>query len=429
VDLDGNVTRVTDDGYDYSNPAWDPGGRSIVVRGRVGLDRVIETRQAHGSPVDLFVFSLDGSPSVNLTEHWDLMAASPTWSLDGRFIYFSTGVGGNTHLFRVAIDGGAVEQVTTGDRRIRAVSFAHDFENMAYQASDPTHPADIFVARSDGSNEQQLTESNADLLSEIVVSSAERLTFPSRDGTEIEGWIIPPLDYDPNDGLYPLILSIHGGPHSAYGNDFSFQWQLLAANGYFVLYINPRGSTGYGEQFLWATWGGWGILDYEDLMAGVDHAAEHYPIDESRLGVTGGSYGGFMTNWIVGHTQRFAAAVSRASISNWFSDYGVADIPRTKESEFFGPPWETESRDLLIELSPLTYAGNAVTPTLFLHGEIDYRVPIEEAEQMYVALRKNRVPARFVRYPESYHGGWTPWRQVHSYLEQLQWWNRYLGAP
>ncbi len=133
-----------------------------------------------------------------------------------------------------------------------------------------------------------------------------------------------------------------------------------------------------------------------------------------------------MTNWIIGHTTRFSGAVSRASISNWVSDYGTADIPRTKESEFFGAPWQKESFELMMEHSPIVYAGNATTPTLFLHGEIDYRVPIAEAEQMYVALKKQRVPAKFVRYPESYHGGWTPWRQMHAYHEELQWWERYL---
>ena len=144
------------------------------------------------------------------------------------------------------------------------------------------------------------------------------------------------------------------------------------------------------------------------------------------MGETGYSYGGYLTNWAITHTDRFAAAISGAGISNWVSDYGVADIPRTKESEFFGPPWEERGLKNLLRSSPIIYAKDVTTPTMFVHGEYDHRVPIEEAEQMYVALRKQQVPAKFVRYPESYHGGWTPWRMVHRMWIQLEWWAEYL---
>jgi len=222
---------------------------------------------------------------------------------------------------------------------------------------------------------------------------------------------------------------MHGGPHGAYGHSFSFEHQLFAANGYLVVYTNPRGSTNYGEKFLWGTWGGWGNLDFEDVMAGVDYAKTKYTVDERRMGVTGYSYGGFLTNWVIGHTTRFAAAISGAGISNWISDYGTADIPRTKESEFTGPPWDPKAREILRRQSPIEYVANIKTPTMFLDGESDHRVPIEEAEQMYTALRKLRVPARMVRYPDSYHGGWSPWNMVHRYNEELKWWRRYLDVP
>jgi dipeptidyl aminopeptidase/acylaminoacyl peptidase len=223
---------------------------------------------------------------------------------------------------------------------------------------------------------------------------------------------------------------MHGGPHGAYGNNFDFEFQLFAANGYAVLYTNPRGSTGYGENFLWATWGGgWGNKDMEDVMAGVDYAIAHYPIDGKRLGVTGYSYGGFLTNWVITHTTRFSAAVAGAGITNWVSDYGTADIPRTKESEFYGAPWEPKGYELLWRQSPIAYAGNVTTPTMFVHGEADLRVPIEQAEQMYTALKKRKVPARMVRYPDSYHGGWSPWNTVHRYYQEMQWWDQWLTAP
>jgi dipeptidyl aminopeptidase/acylaminoacyl peptidase len=211
-----------------------------------------------------------------------------------------------------------------------------------------------------------------------------------KDGTRIEGWIMLPRT---GKAPHPLILSIHG----AYGSAFDYESQWLAANGYAVLYTNPRGSTGYGERFLWAAWGGWGKLDYEDVMAGVDYVLDHYPLDRHRLSVTGYSYGGFLTDWIITQTTRFAAAVTGAGISNWLSDYGTADIPRTKESEFHGAPWEPRSNELMRSLSPITYAANVRTPTLFVHGEADRRVPIEEAEQLYTALEKRRVAARFIR--------------------------------
>ncbi|KPJ93833.1 MAG: hypothetical protein AMS18_04940 [Gemmatimonas sp. SG8_17] len=425
VDLNGKTTRLTNDGYHYSDPAWSPDGHFIVVRGYEGLDQVIASGQAHGSPIDLFVVPVSGGEPRNITGEWDLMPGGPKWSPDGKFIYFNAGVGGNTHLFRVGPQGGPVSQVSHGERRLADMSFSADFGWVAFTASEPGDPSNVYVARLDGSTETRLTSGNHELLSQVELNAPEHLVYQSSDGTEVEGWLLSPWHYELNR-TYPLILAIHGGPHSAYGNDFSFQRQLWSARGYFVLFTNPRGSTGYGEAFKWATWGGWGVLDYQDLMAGIDYVLDHYPIDAERLGVTGGSYGGFMTNWIIGHTDRFAAAVSSRSISNWMSDYGIADIPRTKESEFFGPPWEKESRDLMIELSPLTHAANVTTPTLFIHGEWDYRVPIEEGEQMYLALKKRRVPAIFIRYAESYHGGWTPWRQVHAYLQELRWWERYL---
>jgi dipeptidyl aminopeptidase/acylaminoacyl peptidase len=427
VDMSGRVKRLTDDGYHYSSPAWSPDGQTLVVRGYRGLDEVIAARQDRGSPIDLFLIPASGGQPLNLTDAWDLMPGEPVWSRDGRLIYFNADIGGTRHLLGLAAADGTVRPVTEGRRRIGDVSFSADLQRMAFVASEPTRPDEIHTARIDGSSERRLTSPNDQLLGEIALSSPERLEYASEDGTPIEGWLLPPNPFDPEDS-HPLVLVIHGGPHAAYGEVFSFYQQLLATQGYFVLYTNPRGSTGYGEDFKWATWGGWGVLDYRDIMAGVDYVLEHYPVDRERLGVTGASYGGFMTNWVIGHTDRFAAAVARASISNWVSDYGVADIPRTKESEFFGPPWEKESRDLMIELSPLTHAGNVTTPTLFLHGELDHRVPIEEAEQMYVALKKRRVPAKFIRYPESYHGGWTPWRQVHAYYQELKWWEHYLGA-
>jgi dipeptidyl aminopeptidase/acylaminoacyl peptidase len=428
VTLDGAIKRLTDDGWNHGSPAWSPDGQFIFFHRSQSLTQVIAAKQGHGSPVDVYRMPAAGGQTQNLTASWDLIPGAKAISPDGRYVYFSGGIGGSTHLFRVPTAGGAVEQVTQGDRMLGGFSFSAAFDRIAYTATDPTHPGEIFSARTGGADEKKLSSVNAALLNELALGKVERILYPSKDGTQIEGWVLLPRGYDAAKGPYPLILNIHGGPHGAYGVNFSFQFQLLAANGYVVLYTNPRGSTNYGEKFLWGTWGGWGALDYEDVMAGVDHVVKRYAIDEKRMGVTGYSYGGFLTNWIITRTSRFAAAIAGAGISNWISDYGTADIPRTKESEFYGPPWEQKSGELLIKQSPITHAANVTTPTLFVHGEADLRVPIEQAEQMYLALKKRRVPAMFIRYPDSYHGGWTPWNTVHRYYHELKWWEQRLAV-
>ncbi|HXV59577.1 MAG TPA: S9 family peptidase [Vicinamibacteria bacterium] len=429
VDLGGDVRRVTDDGFHHSSPRFSPDGSRIAYRRVKGLSLVIAEKAKSGAPVDVYVMHLESGETTNVTESWDLRPGEPFWSADGG-LYFDAGVGGNQHLFRVsAIEPGAVQQMTEGDRWLSDFSFTPDGRRMAFAGETATSPSDVYVAAADGSSETKLSRFGETYASGLGLSAPERIAFPSRDGTEIEGWVLLPAGYRP-DTRRPLILSIHGGPHGAYGNRFNFQFQLWATAGYVVLYTNPRGSSGYGEEFLFATWGGgWGNLDTEDVLAGVDTVRSRYAIDEGRMGVTGYSYGGFLTNWVITHDTRFAAAIVGAGISNWISDYGTADIPRTKESEFYGPPWEDEGGTLLQRQSPIRYVQNVVTPTLFVHGESDYRVPIEQGEQMYTALKKRRVPARFIRYPDSYHGGWTPWNVVHRYHHELEWWKEHLTAP
>ena len=426
VSAGGDLKRLTDDDFNHSAPSFSPDGRDIVFRRQQSLSAVIAAKQNHAGAVDIYRMPAEGGQMKNLTANWDLLPGNTAWSFDGRFIYFSAGIAGANHLFRVAAAGGTVEQVTKGQRGLSGFSMSARFDRIAYAATDSTHPSEVFSARIDGAEEKKLSGFNDSLIGELNLSPAQRIIYPSKDGTQIEGWVLPPRGYDPAKGKYPLILNAHGGPHGAYGYDFSFQFQLLAANGYLVLYTNPRGSTGYGENFLWGTWGGWGVLDYQDVMAGVDYTVNKYAVDEKRMGVTGYSYGGFLTDWIITQTNRFSAAIAGAGIANWISDYGTADIPRTKESEFYGPPWEPKSRDLLMKLSPITHAANVTTPTMFVHGESDLRVPIEQAEQMYTALKKRRVPAKFIRYPDSYHGGWSPWNTVHRFYHELKWWDQYL---
>ena len=420
VDLEGQIRRLTDDGFDYRAPAWSPDGNNLVFLRFQGLNLILEAHQKHGAAVDIYRMPADGGSIKTLTPDFDLIPEAPAWNGDA--IYFTAEVGGDGHLFRMPAAGGTPFKITRGERSLAGFSFSKHFDRVAYIAQDPTHPAQVFSASTDGTGETRLSHFNDSFLKEVELNPAERIHFASKDGTSIEGWIIKPRT---GTAPYPLILNIHGGPHMAFGSQFDFEFQWLS-NAYAVLYTNPRGSTGYGENFLWATWNGWGKLDFEDVMAGVDYAIAHYPIDSKRLAVTGYSYGGFLTNWVITQTTRFKAAVVGAGISNWLSDYGTADIPRTKESEFSGTPWSQDAGERLRSLSPITYAGNVQTPTLFVHGEADLRVPIEEGEQMYTALKKQHVPTKFIRYPGNYHGGWPPWDMVHRYYEEMSWLREYL---
>src|SRR5699024_5965425 len=248
----------------------------------------------------------------------------------------------------------------------------------------------------------RLTDANREFLDDVQLSEPETLTFKADDGWDIQGWLLRPYGFE-EDKQYPFILEVHGGPHAMYGQTFFHEMQLLAAKGYVVLYTNPRGSHGYGQEFVNACREDYGGKDYSDLMRAVDFVLEEYDfIDEDRLGVTGGSYGGFMTNWIVGHTHRFKAAVTQRCISNWLSFYGVSDLG------YFFTIWELGKNLLgdradLWDFSPLRYAENIETPLLIVHGEKDFRCPIEQGEQMFVTLKHLRKEVEFVRFPDANH--------------------------
>jgi dipeptidyl aminopeptidase/acylaminoacyl peptidase len=427
VTIDGKVTRLTNDAYVYGDVDYSPDGQYLSYSRSLGTDMIIEQRLTHGGPQDLYVRPAAGGEPINLTAQWDLDPGPARWSPDSKFIYFTTGIGGEAHLFRVSVPGARVEQVTKGARRITGLSYDKSFTKILYTVGLHEAPADLYTANIDGSGERRLTNIHKALVTDISFSKAERLRWPSYDGTQIEGWLMFPYGYDPAKGPYPMIVTSHGGPHAATGYTFDFKDQYFAAHGYFVFDTNFRSSTGYGDAFKWATWGAWGQKDGEDVVSGIDFVLKRYPIDAKRVGHTGHSYGGFMTNWLITqYPDRFAAAVTGAGISNWISDYGTADIYRTKETEFFGTPWEKDARDRMIKQSPLTYAAQVKTPTLFVHGEVDQRVPYEEAEQMYFALKRRGIPAKMIRYAGQPHGIAGNWNNVHRMLNELAWWETYL---
>jgi dipeptidyl aminopeptidase/acylaminoacyl peptidase len=429
ITLDGELTRLTDDGYNYANVEFSPDGRWMSYVRSFGTDMIIDLRLDHGGSRDLYLQPADGGEAVNLTADWDLDPESPRWSPDGRHLYFTAGIGGATHLFRVAANGGPVEQITTGQRRINSLDIDPAFRRMAYTVGELDRPSDVYVADIDGRNERRLTDVHREFLADVELATrpSETVRWNSYDGTPVEGLLIYPHGYDPERGSYPLIVMNHGGPHSASGYGFNFKNHLFAAHGYFVFLPNFRSSTGYGDDFKWATWGGWGNKDGEDVLSGVDHLIARHAIDRGRVGSTGHSYGGILTNWLITrYPDRFRAAVPGAGESNWTSNFALSDVARTKETEFFGPPWDPRAREIMIAQSPFLNCGQTRAATLFIHGEVDYRVPLEGAIQLYTCLKKLSVPTKMIIYEGQAHGISGHWNNVHRMMNELGWWETYL---
>ena len=414
---DGSVLDLTPEAGSETSPSPSPDGTRMAF---------VFTAE-RGAEQDLMVVDVAGdgrfaTAPVNLTAAWDLDPGAPQWSADGTGILFSAVVGGDRHLFRVPAAGGPVVQVTDGERQLTSISLSDRGHIMAYAATDAVSPTELYVARGDGTAERRATEFNDPWMDRLSLESPERLTWMVGDSVEVEGWVIPPVDYTAGR-KYPLILKIHGGPHGAYGNTFFPTFHVLSEAGFFVLYVNPRGSTGYGHEFKYATRGQWGVKDSEDFLTGVETALAEYPeADSTRLGVSGGGYGGFMTNWLTATTDRFQATVTSRSITNWESWWGSSDAQALTEYEFFGAPWER--RDLYRRLSPISYVENVTAPTLIIHSEQDFRTPISDAEQWFMALKNLDVPVEMVRYPRSSHGlsrTGEPWLLVDR-LERIRSW-------
>jgi dipeptidyl aminopeptidase/acylaminoacyl peptidase len=415
----GALTKISDHPFEDESPRWSPDGQQILFTGQT---------ERHQFRKLYLADSAGGSASHIAVNNLDLIPGEVHWPSQG-FAWFSSGVKGETQVFRADLSAHSFAPVTSGARDTHAFDLHLSSRKMVYLANDFQHPDDLYAADLDGSGERQLTHVNAELWSHLELQPLERLAYKSTDGWAIEGFFVKPLGWQPGK-KYPLVLVIHGGPEGMFGMGWYHEFQVYAAKGYAVFFCNPRGSTGYGEKFERGEINNWGGMDYQDIMAGVDAALKRYPwVDANDLGVTGGSYGGYMTNWIVSHTNRFKAAVTLRSISNFISDDGTRDGPYGHEDYFKGIFFD--DFDQYWDASPLKYARDVRTPTLILHSDNDYRVPLEQGEQWFRALQHYGVPSEIVIFPRENHNltrTGEPQHLVESLNWQLYWFDRYLNG-
>ena len=414
----GEIVKLTRSRGQASNPAWSPCGKWVAYYGN-------EKGEISSLNTEVMLAPADGSgESLSVSGHWDRSAgggissdarmdgggAGPAWSADGRQIYFATADGGQSFVHRIAVAGYAPPERLT--EPVPCVS-SYDLQPaacaggplVAFAGADMLEVGEIYVACPDGGKPPaRLSSFNADLLGELELAAPERITFAGTGDVQIEGWLIKPLNYQ-DGSKFPVVLEMHGGPAATYGHSFMHEFQLLAAAGIGVLFTNPQGSAGYGERFCRVLDGDWGGIDYNDFMLACDYAeAEHPWVDGKRLGLAGGSYGGFTTNWIVSQTNRFAAAVTMRSISNMYTKIAASDIGYISNKQRMGGAdlWTHEA--FIMSRSPIRYAPNVRTPMLIIHSEQDLRCPMEQAEQWYTSLKRlGNCPVEFVRYAGENH--------------------------
>ena len=423
----GEVLALTDrDGPDRA-AVVSPDGKRIAYTG-------FDDRKQGYQITRLYVMDRDGSHARVVTAGFDRDVENPQWDRRSGGVYFQYDDEGTTRIAYVDLNGKV--RVIADD--VGGLDLGRPYSGgqytvapaagvAAFTLTSPQHPADVAVVSVRGGDARRLTDLNAGLFADLRLGTLEEIHFDSSyDNRPIEGWILRPPGFDPAM-KYPLILEIHGGPFANYGDRYSTEDQLYAAAGYVVLYINPRGSTSYGEEFGNLIHHDYPNHDFDDLMSGVDEVLERGYVDPQRLFVTGGSGGGVLTAWIVGHTDRFRAAVVAKPVINWYSWVLTADLPSFGTQYWFGSmPWD--DLENYMRRSPITYAGNVTTPTMLMTGEVDYRTPSSDAEQFYEALQLRKVPSMMVRIPDaSHHITQKPSNMMAKVGYILGWFERYGG--
>jgi dipeptidyl aminopeptidase/acylaminoacyl peptidase len=405
IEFAGNETQLQ----------WSPDSKEIAFVGQAG--RFKNQR--------LYVVPAAGGKPQDVLGAWPYEPGTIQWLKNGA-ISMATTTGGSRGLYTVDPNTKKISTILGGRRVVNNPTYDATQSHIVFIATDMTHPTELFIANADGTGERKLTSFNDKVNSEVAWADAEEFTYTSVGGLKVEGWLMKPFGYDASK-KYPLVLYIHGGPHSDYNEGWFDEFQNIAGAGMWVLFTNPRGSSGTNTEFTYASRGDWGGKDYDDLMKAVDIAAKRPDVDSTKMGVTGGSYGGFMTAWVTTKTNRFKAAETDRMISEWTYWYGASDAQGLTEGEFFGKPWENQV--MYDTLSPIRHVKNVKTPTLLVQSEEDFRTPIGNADLWFQALKKQGVPAEFVRYPRSNHDlsrTGEPWLLVDRLSRLRQWFTYWL---
>lgn len=421
-----------------SNVQWSPDGKSIAFSGRIGKVPPWASQNDQ-----LYVYDIAGSKFQSISSNEDYCIGATVigdtaeatfgsyfiWSPDSKYIYCNFGWHGDRHISRIAAKGGNFEFLTTRTGVYSLGNISSDGKSFAVTYGDCLNPGDLYHAtlKSGKIGLKKLTSFNDELLSTKQLSKPVSTYIKSAEGTRIQLWEMKPIDFKPGK-KYPAVLEIHGGPHALYGNTFFHEFQVLAANGYVVYFSNPRGSKGYGEDHCHAIAGNWGDKDWIDMQAVIKHIKKQKFVDTSKMGVMGGSYGGYMTNWIIGHTNEFAGAITDRCVFNMLSMMGSSDFTTLPDNYWPGNWWD-RIEDFWRQ-SPIKYFGNVKTPTLIIHSEGDLRCNIEQAEQVFTLLKVRGIPTRFVRYPQcTSHGmsrGGPADLRIHRLDQILDWWKKWL---
>jgi dipeptidyl aminopeptidase/acylaminoacyl peptidase len=411
-------------------PRWAPDGAALLYR---GWERAQNSKDSPREDPHQWVISLNDGQRQRVAPGLDRPQWDSEWSAHGDYVYLAVESEGGAAIQRVAMTSGTIQPVVQCACRATDISLDTAGRRIAFRLEDATHPGEIWIADSDGRNARQLTHLHADFLAAVQLSAPEQVSYATWDGRSVEAWLMRPINR-PQQPMavrsVPLVLVVHGGPHAMHGYGFDPELQLLAASGYAVLLINPRGSSGYGQQWSDGTENAWGLGDYQDLMIGLDTALQRIRVlDPSRLAILGQSYGGFMVNWAVTHSTRFRAAVSIAGVSDLVSFRGTSVVGDLIDAEFTLP--EPSRDSLLWQLSPVAFASKVRTPTLLIHGETDQTVPISQSEEMFAALTREGVATAFARYPQSAHEFDRSSFVRDRYERELAWLNRFVrgGTP
>lgn len=419
VDIQGNQKQLTKTPGTEHNPKWSPDGKYILFPATI---RMRNTKDSPPEDTKLYIYEIATGKTTGITNDLDERVDGGEWAGDSKSFYFGFPRKGKRVIYKGNIQTGKFSPVI--DKEASAGRFTLSGQKLVFSMSDVSSPNELYYTADEGKNLKKLTSDASDWLKNKEISKTEAFWFKTFDGVDVQGFISYPTNLKAGDKI-PVIHRIHGGPHGAFGYSFTDIAEIMVAKGYAVISINPRGSTGYGQRFSDGTYQAWGGGDYQDLMLGIDYALVKYPfLNEAKMGVTGGSYGGFMTNWVITQTNRYKAAVTSASVSNLISFYGTSLYQDLIETEFNGYPWDNYA--LLWHFSPMAHIKNVKTPTLLIHGENDIDVPITQAEEFYIGLKKLGVPARFVRYPNEGHGFQQPKNRLHNSTQTLAWFDQYL---